>query len=69
MRSYLDSKSFLTAVSLFQIMMNHFREKDSSSTFTEMSNAINCSTKSPHDAVVRLLKMTEKVLILAKEEG
>ena len=50
-------------------MMNHFREKDSSSTFTEMSNAIDCSTKSPHDAVVRLLKMTEKVLILAKEEG
>ena len=50
-------------------MMNHFREKDSSSTFTEMTNAVNCSTESPHDVVVRLLKMTEKVLILAKEEG
>ena len=50
-------------------MRSHFREKDSSSTFTEMSNAGQSSTESPHDSTVRLLSMREKVLILAKEEG
>ena len=50
-------------------MSSHFKEKDSSSTFTEMSNAVQSSTESPHDFVVRLLSMREKVLILAKEEG
>ena len=50
-------------------MRSHFREKDSSSTFTEMSNAVQSSTESPHDFAVRLLSMREKVLILAKEEG
>ena len=50
-------------------MMSHFREKDSSSTFTEMSNAVQSSTESPHDFVVCLLSMREKVLILAKEDG
>ena len=34
-----------------------------------MSNAVQSSTESPHDFVVRLLSMREKVLILAKEEG
>ena len=33
-----------------------------------MSNAVQSSTESPHDFVVRLLSMREKVLILAKEE-
>ena len=50
-------------------MRSHFREKDSSSTFTEMSNAAQSSTESPHDFVVSLLSMREKVLIMAKEEG
>ena len=69
LRSYLESKSFLTVDSVIQIMRSHFRKKDSSSTFTEMSNAVQSSTESPHAFVVRLLSMREKVLILAKEEG
>ena len=69
LRSYLESKSFLTVDSLIQVMRSHFRWKDSSSTFTEMSNAVQFSTELPHDFVVRSLSMKEKVLILAKEEG
>ena len=34
-----------------------------------MSNAAQSSTESPHDFVVSLLSMREKVLIMAKEEG
>ena len=44
-------------------------EKDSSSAITEMCNAVQSSTESPHDFVVNLLNMRQKVLILAKEEG
>ena len=61
--------SFLTVDSLIQIMRSHSREKDSSSTFTEMSNAVQSSSESPHDFVVRFLSMRENILILAKEEG
>ena len=66
---FLESKSLLTVDSLVQITRSHFREKDSSSIFTEMSNAAQSSTESPHDFVVSLLSMREKVLIMAKEEG
>ena len=69
MRLFLESKSLLTVDSLVQITRSHFREKDSSSTFTEMSNVAQSSTESLHDIVVSLLSMREKVLIMAKEEG
>ena len=69
LRAYLESKSTLNVKSLTQIMRSHFKEKDSSSTFTEMSNAVQSGNESPHDFVVRLLSLREKVLILAKEEG
>ena len=61
--------SFLTVDSLIQIMRSHFREKDSSSTFAEMSNAVQSSAESSHNFVARLLSMRENILILAKEEG
>ena len=63
-----SQKAFLTVNSLIQIKKTHFKEKDLSPTFTEMSNAVQSSTESPHDFAVRLLSMIEKVLILAKEE-
>ena len=69
LRSYLESMSFLTVDSLIQIMRSHFREKDSSSTFAEMSNAVQYSAESSHNFVARLLSMRENILILAKEEG
>ena len=69
LRSYLESKSFLTVDSLIQIMRSHFRKKDPLSTFTEMSNAVQSSIESPLDFVVCLLSMRENVLLLAKEEG
>ena len=40
LRSYLESKYFLTVDSFIQTMRSHFREKDSSSSFTEMSSAV-----------------------------
>ena len=51
--SDLESKSFLTVDLFIQIMRSHFKEKDSSFTFIEMSNAVQSSTESPHDFVVR----------------
>ena len=68
-RLYLESKSFQTVDSLIQIMRSLFKEKDSSSSFEEMSNVVQSSTESPHGCAVCLLSMREKVLILVKEEG
>ena len=48
-------------------MGSHFKEQDSVSTLTEMSNAVQSSTESRHDCVVCLLNMREKILVLAKE--
>ena len=62
LRSYLESKLKLTVVSLIQITRNHFREKDTLSFFTEIRNAFQFATESPHDFVFRL---REKMLIFA----
>ena len=68
LRSYLESKPSSNASSLIQIMSNHFSEKDSSSTLTEMSNSVQFVNESTYDFVVKLMSKREKVLILAKEE-
>ena len=44
LRLYLELKSFVTVDSLIQIMRGHFKEKNLSSTFTELSNAVQSST-------------------------
>ena len=50
-------------------MRNHFTEKYPSTTLTEMKNVVQFATESPHDFVVGLLSVRQKVLILANEEG
>ena len=50
-------------------MRSHFKEKDSSSIFSELSNAIQASNESCMDFIVRLMCLREKVVSLSAEEG
>lgn len=68
LRTYLESRKKLSFSILFQILRSHFREKDSTSVFTELSGAVQEPQETVNDFVLRLMGMREKVLALAKEE-
>ena len=69
LRTYLETKSSLNIESLLEILRSHFHEKDSSSVFTELCNAVQDSNENAHDFVIRMLCLRQKVLTLAHEEG
>ena len=68
LQSYLESKPNLTLASLVQVMQSHFREKDSTSTLTELSNACQTNIETCLEFVMRLMSLRKKVLSLASED-
>ena len=68
MRTYLESKKLVSLDSLIEILRSHFKEKDSSAVFTELSNAVQQIHETCLDFVIRLLCLREKVLCLSIEE-
>ena len=69
LRTYLESKIDLNVTSLLDIMRSHFRERDSTSVFTELSNAAQGVSESCLDFVIRSMCLLQKVLALGLEEG
>ena len=69
LRTYLESKPNLTLVSMIEILRSHFKEKDSASVFTELSNAVQQVTETALDFVLRLMCLRQKILDLSNEEG
>ena len=69
LRTYLESKTDLNVTSLLDIMRSHFHERDSTSVFTELSNAAQGVSESCLDFVIRSMCLRQKVLALGKEEG
>lgn len=69
LRTYLESKTDLNVTSLLDIMRSHFRERDSTSVFTELSNAAQGVSESCLDFVIRSMCLRQKVLALGQEEG
>ena len=69
LRTYLESKHSLTLSSLIEIMRSHFREKDSTSIFSELSNAAQAANESCLEFIIRLMCLREKVVSLSEEEG
>ena len=69
LRTYLESKPNLNLVSLVEVLHSHFKEKDSASVFTELSNAVQQSTETALDFVLRLMCLRQKMLDLSNEEG
>ena len=69
LRTYLESRRSVELPSLLAIMRSHFREKDSATYFTELSNAVQASHENCYDFVVRLMVIRDKVISLSEEEG
>ena len=68
LRTYLESKRTLSVDLLVEILRSHFKEKDSASVFTELSNAVQQTTETSLDFVIRLMCLRQKVLTLSREE-
>ena len=68
LRIYLENKTDLDLTSLLSVMRSHYKEKDSTSVFTEMSNAAQLPTETAHEFAIRLMSMRQRVLLLSREE-
>ena len=69
LRPYLESRPDLGLSSLLEILRSSFKEKDSASVFTDLSNACQSSAETCIDFVLRLLCLKQKVLDVSAEEG
>ena len=69
LRTYLESKRNLDVTSLLEVMRSHFHEKDSSSIFTELSNAVQDVNESCLEFVIRTMCLRQKIISLGNEEG
>ena len=69
LRTYLESKHSLTLSSLVEVMRSHFREKDSTSIFSELSNVVQAANESCLDFIIRAKCLREKVISSSVEEG
>ena len=69
LRTYFESKPNLLLSSVLDVLRSHFKEKDSASTFTDLSNAVQLSTETCIDFVIRLMCLRQKVHDLSCEEG
>ena len=69
LRTYLESKHDLNLSTLVEVLRSHYKEKDSASVFTELSNAAQQAVESSLDFVIRMMCLRQKILDLSKEEG
>lgn len=69
LRTYLESRKFKSLQPVIEILRSHFKEKDSSAVFTELSNATQQVNETCFEYVTRLLCLREKVFILSREEN
>ena len=69
LRTYLEMTPNLTLVGLIQILRAHFKEKDATSVFNELSNGEQLTTKKENDFCLRMMGLRQEVLMLSAEEG
>jgi hypothetical protein len=68
LRNYLESKIDLSETAFIKILRSHFKEKDASSVFQEMSNSSQSSSESELDFCLRVMSLRERVMTLSAEE-
>ena len=69
LRDYLESRINIDENAFLQIIRSHFKEKDSSLVFHDMSNAMQLSSESEMDFCLRVMSLRERVITLSAEEG
>ena len=69
LRNYLESRAELSEKAFFQILRSHFKEKDSTLDFHDLSNAAQLHFESEMDFCLRVMSLRERVVTLSAEEG
>ena len=69
LRQYLEGKKDVTFSSLLKILRFHFKEKDATTLFTELSTSKQGNNESPQEFVLRLMNLRQKVLFVSQEES
>ncbi|XP_063967616.1 uncharacterized protein LOC135157065 [Lytechinus pictus] len=69
LRSYLEGRGDLDLPLLRRLLRSHFRERDATALFQELSSAVQVPKESPHDFVLRTLDLKQKVLFASEEKG
>ena len=68
LRTYLEMTPNLTLTVLQSILRAHFKEKDATSVFTELSNGTQAAAESESDFCLRMMALRQKVLLMSAEE-
>ena len=69
LRSYLEGRADLSLPDLRRLLRAHYREKDATALFQELSTAAQQSKETPHDFVLRVLDLRQKVIFASQEAG
>ena len=68
LRNYLESRIDISETAFIQVLRSHFREKDSSSVFHELSNCVQLPSESELDFCLRAMSLRQCVMSLSFEE-
>ena len=69
LRSYLEGRTDLSLPDLRRVLRAHYREKDATAVFQELSTAAQQPKETPHDFVLRVLDLKQKVIFASQEAG
>ena len=68
-RSYLEGRAGLDLPTLRKILRAHYREKDATALFHELSTAAQGPRETEHDFILRSMDLKQKVLFACQEAG
>ena len=68
LRTYLEGRPGMTMQTLMTILRTHFKEKDATAVFNEMSNASQGPKDTEHSFCMRMMGLRDKVMLLTREE-
>ena len=68
LRNYLESRDNISETAFVQILRSHFKEKDATSVFHEMSNCVQSASEFELDFCLRVTSLRERVVMLSGEE-
>ena len=69
LRTYLEGRPYMDLNTLVTILRTHYKEKDATAVFNEMSNACQGPKDTEHSFCMRMMGLRDKVLLLTREEG
>lgn len=69
LREFIESKSDLTLSNLKQILRAHYKEKNATELYHELSNLTQCPKEDPTEFLMRALGLRQKVLFASTEKS